>query len=150
MAGNRHWKQISRLRALAILVLATVAAVTGAAAQAWPEPARILGMWRSAGPVIDNGLHKMYLAMAIGTGSVTFRYDCRYLDGTVLTGNLTARAEVSPTAIRILERSQSHVGTADSDCAVSIAPTALPYRVTGDTMTVTFKDKPVAMLRPGR
>ncbi|CAK0741537.1 conserved exported hypothetical protein [uncultured Gammaproteobacteria bacterium] len=117
--------------------------------QPQPESPRVFGLWRSVGPVVDIGLQKMFLKLDVAAQSVTFRYDCRYLDGSILAGSFVTRAEVGTDRIRILERGQSRVGSAENDCTVSIVPITLPYSLRGDELMVTFKDRTVAMKRGG-
>ncbi len=114
-----------------------------------PVPPRPFGAWRSAAPVVDMGLRQMFLRMDIRANAVTFRYDCQYLDGSRLSGRFTTRAEVGPTAIRILERGQSRSEDANNICVASIRPVILPYSLRGDRLTVTFTDKPVNLRRLG-
>jgi len=108
---------------------------------------QVFGQWRSKEPIRDEGLRRMYLILEIKPAAVTFRYDCRFLDGSILVGSFVSRAEVTPGAIRILEGGTSRAASAENQCVASIQPTTLPYRQSGEELTVTFGGKAVAMTR---
>lgn len=109
----------------------------------------LYGQWRSVGPIVDQGLRQMYLRLAIHPDTVTFSYDCRYLDGSHLTGRFTARARVSARSIRLLQGGIGRAEDASNVCQASIRPITLSVRQAGRTLTVQFPDKTVTMRRIG-
>ncbi|MEI8395250.1 MAG: tetratricopeptide repeat protein [Rhodospirillaceae bacterium] len=102
------------------------------------SPSTIFGQWRSKQAVRDEGLRRFYLTMDIRQGAVTFRYDCRFLDGSILIGSFTSKAEITSGTIRILEGGVSRAGNEENQCEVSIKPATLPYRLNNGDLAITL------------
>jgi TPR repeat protein len=107
----------------------------------------IYGLWRSTQAIRDEGLRQMYLVLKIKPNAVTFTYDCRFLDGSIVTGGFATHAEITDSTIRILDGGSSQATTGDNQCAAAIKPVTLPYRLTDSGLTVTFKDTVVTLAR---
>ncbi|MBI1208890.1 MAG: hypothetical protein GC191_16590 [Azospirillum sp.] len=112
-----------------------------------PELPGLAGAWQSAGPVVDQGLRQMFLRMEIAERAVTFRYDCRFLDGSRLTGSFTSRVEISERTIRVIDGGRSHAEDANNSCSASLAPITLGYRLGGTDLSVDFGGRTVTMRR---
>ncbi|MEI6987028.1 MAG: tetratricopeptide repeat protein [Rhodospirillaceae bacterium] len=114
-----------------------------------PQTSNVLGQWRSKGPIRDEGLRRMYLVLNIDVKKVTFRYDCRFIDGSILLGSFTTRAEISSSAISILEAGVARATNGVDSCIASIQPVTLPYLLSGRELAVTFKGTVVRLKRDG-
>lgn len=110
-------------------------------------PAAVIGVWRTKGPMVDQGLRRVYLTMEVFADQVVFRPDCRYLDGSILRGTFTTRAEVTSRAIRILEAGGDKVEAGQNSCVVSITPMVLDYVLKGETVTMSFDRRRVDFAR---
>jgi len=123
---------------------------TEAAPPSSPQPlAALEGAWQSHTPIVDLGVRQMYLRLEIERTAVTFHYDCRYIDGSHLTGSFTSRVKLHDETIDVIDGGKSRVVEGENVCAAGIRPVALPYRLSGATLTITFGGRPVVLIRRG-
>lgn len=111
------------------------------------EPPTVYGQWRSTQAIRDEGLRQMYLILDITPNAVTFTYDCRFLDGSIVSGSFVTRAEITAGSIRILDGGSSQASRADNQCTVTIKPVTLPFRLSDGLLAITFTDTVVTLTR---
>ena len=130
----------------AAAIVARLAADRPATSAGPAKPQTLYGRWRSTRPIRDEGLRQMYLVLEIRPDTLTFTYDCRFLDGSIVTGNFVTHAEITDNTIRIVEGGGSQATTAANQCAAAIKPATLPYRLIDGALAITFSDRAVVML----
>jgi hypothetical protein len=113
------------------------------------EQSPIYGLWRTRAPLVDQGLRRMYLTLEIRRNQVVFQYDCRFLDGSILIGSFTSRAEILEDRLKILDGGRSEATNAENSCAASVNPTTLPYRLDPSGLAITFGGREIALARAG-
>ncbi len=113
------------------------------------KPRTVFGVWRSKQAVKDEGLRQMYLILDIRHDAVTFKFDCRFLDGSIVVGSFNTLAQITDSSIRVVIGGSSQSGAGDNQCSVSVPPSTLPYHQVGNEMSITIDGLVVTMVRGG-
>jgi TPR repeat protein len=111
------------------------------------RPRTVFGLWRSTQAIRDDGLRQMYLTLEVRPDAVTFTYDCRFLDGSIVSGSFATRAAITADTIRILDGGNSEASAGGNQCAAAIKPVTLPYRLSDGALAVTFNEMVVTLAR---